>query len=132
MNRHIAKEWTARLRSGITRQTRKHLGRNDGSRCCLGVLCDMAVEEGIIRFPRPFRPSKTQRGCLVFAGARHNLPPEVRDWAQMKTNYGQYPGEIGTGRSSTYGAQPSLALDNDAGANFNEIAETIEQYVDAL
>ena len=132
MNRHIAKEWTVRLRSGITKQTRKHLGRNDGSRCCLGVLCDMAVEEGIIFPPGEFRPGTSKRGCLVFGGTRHNLPAPVREWAGMKSTYGQYPGEIGTGRSSTYGAPPSLALDNDAGADFAELADIIEQHVDAL
>lgn len=134
MNPRIAKEWTTRLRSDRTSQTQKHLGRLDGSRCCLGVLCDMAIEEGIIRSPRPFRPNKTQRGCLVFAGARHNLPPEVREWAQMKTNFGQYPGQILPGREALYGelAQPALALDNDAGATFQELADTIEQHVDGL
>ena len=132
MHRHIAKKWIARLRGGMTPQTRKHLGRNNGSRCCLGVLCDMAVEARVISAPVKFRPGTRERGCLVFAGSRHNLPAAVVDWAGLNTSYGQYPGDVGTGYSTTYEGKPSLALDNDAGANFNELADTIEQHVDAL
>lgn len=132
MDHQIAKQWTARLRSGITTQTRKHLGRNDGSRCCLGVLCDMAVEAGVISAPVKFRAGTKNRGCLVFAGSRHNLPPAVVNWAGLRTTYGQYPGEIRKGRAATNDANPSLALDNDGGATFTELASTIEEFADAL
>lgn len=42
------KLWVERLESGTVIQGRRHLGWPDGRRCCLGVACDIAVEEGVI------------------------------------------------------------------------------------
>jgi|SRR6185503_9928008 len=41
MKRAIYEEWLRRLESGEIKQGRTYLGRFDGSRCCLGVLCDV-------------------------------------------------------------------------------------------
>ena len=48
----IRKLWTAALRSGQYRKGTGRLKRLDGSYCCLGVLCELAVAHGIIRPPR--------------------------------------------------------------------------------
>lgn len=132
MLRRIGLKWTSRMRSGTIHQTRKHLGRNDGSRCGLGVLCDLAVEEGIIAPPRKYHTNAGPRGCVVYDGSRHNLPAAVVNWAGLKTSYAQYPGEITPGRGCTESGLPSIALDNDSGVSFSELADIIEQHLDAL
>lgn len=51
MNPEIKARWTAALRDPEAKQGRKALGRPDGTRCCLGVLCDLAVQDGVIDPP---------------------------------------------------------------------------------
>lgn len=51
MNQEIVDAWVERLRDGSTPQLRGYLGNDVGERCCLGVLCDLAVEAGIIEPP---------------------------------------------------------------------------------
>jgi hypothetical protein len=71
----VAKKWVAALRSGKIKQTRGQLGRESGSRCCLGVLCDLAVEEGVITKYR------FNEGVL---------PKEVIKWSGIKDSCGSY------------------------------------------
>jgi hypothetical protein len=40
--------WIDRLESGQVPQAQSQLGTSNGARCCLGVLCDIAVEVGVI------------------------------------------------------------------------------------
>lgn len=47
MNKDIKAKWLNDLRSGDIEQIKSKLGDSDG-RCCLGVLCDIAVREGAI------------------------------------------------------------------------------------
>lgn len=51
MNPVVKEKWIARLKSGSVRQGFGSLGMSDGSRCCLGVLQDIAVQEGVIPAP---------------------------------------------------------------------------------
>ena len=43
MDKKIKKEWVAALRSGKYKQTQGYLCA-DGGFCCLGVLCDIAID----------------------------------------------------------------------------------------
>ena len=104
----VAKQWVEALRSGKIKQSQGHLAEGDG-RCCLGVLCDLAIKAGVI--PR-YSPSS----CF--------LPQEVTDWAGLNGRDGSY---------ERNGAQFTLAEDNDgnkhagiAGKTFAEIADIIE------
>ncbi|HEY4832468.1 MAG TPA: hypothetical protein VIH61_07925, partial [Waddliaceae bacterium] len=49
MNKKIKKQWLKELRSGEWVQGRGKLMDNQDRACCLGVLCDIAVREGIIK-----------------------------------------------------------------------------------
>lgn len=46
MNKKVKKKWVKALRSGKYKQTRETLKDKHGY-CCLGVLCDLAVQAGI-------------------------------------------------------------------------------------
>jgi hypothetical protein len=43
----IKAQWVAALRSGEFEQGKTALKTNEGSYCCLGVLCELAVREGV-------------------------------------------------------------------------------------
>lgn len=109
------KEWIRRLRSGKIKQTKGVLGRPDGSRCCLGVACDIAVEAGIIPPPKTDTAHTTPR--LSYMGdIMQVLPVAVRNFLGLQTCDGAWCG-IGF---------KSLAFKNDKGKTFEEIANIIE------
>lgn len=112
----VAQAWVKALRSGKVEQAHGRLGMDDGSRCCLGVLCDLAVEAGIIK---------------DFASDSNFLPGPVVDWAGLITRKAQYGKET---------EEPSdrLALwkDNDGVGTtkktFSEISAIIESQPEGL
>lgn len=46
MNQEIKSHWLAKLKSGEYTQGRTYLS-GEGKHCCLGVLCEMAIEAGL-------------------------------------------------------------------------------------
>lgn len=52
MNPEIKARWVAALRSGEYEQGTYKLNR-DGKFCCVGVLCDLAVEDGAAKWDAP-------------------------------------------------------------------------------
>lgn len=119
MNRDVAEMWIADLESGKFPQSKGML-RNDAGFCCLGVLCDRAVREGILTpeevIEVPTWPIRTQ-----YAGEDVVLPRKVREWAGMKSDIG------------TYGNGYALTDENDIyNKTFPEIANVIASFVDNL
>lgn len=47
MNQEIKKRWVEELRSGKHVQGRGQLRDHEGRVCALGVLCEMAIEDGV-------------------------------------------------------------------------------------
>lgn len=124
MKQEIAKIWIEALRSGDYTQGRRHLKRA-GRHCCLGVLCELAVQAKVI--------DGLDRGGI--------LPAEVREWAGMYQSDGTprdftyHTDDAGkTHYKNGFGAVGAdhLASWNDKGATFAEIADAIEQNVERL
>lgn len=117
MNQEIAKKWVTELRSGRYQQGTGYL-RKEGKYCCLGVLCELAVADGIISWELP----RMEGGPDTIGNTKDSgLPPStVCDWAGLKSPEGTLPDD-------SY-----LSKLNDEGLNFNEIAELIELNVDSL
>lgn len=110
----IVKEWCAELRSGRWEQRRGHLGRsNSNGRCCLGVLCELAVRHGAIA------PPASRGGILIYDGIGTTLPWRVAEWARVPSSEG------------VYGSTSLMSL-NDGGTSFREIADIIESRPDGL
>lgn len=114
MNKEIKKEWLEALRSGEYKQGTDQLSNDDGTFCCLGVLCELAVKYGIVEkddgaYQNPFDHYDRQ----FFA-----LPICVRDWAELGETNPQV---------QTHIDDPSLAALNDSGSSFAEIAAIIEE-----
>ena len=112
--------WLTALR-GNRRQVRSALKnrRNDGRMgyCCLGVLCDLAEEEGIV-----FGEDSCS-GNIVYEAfddkddtSSSFLPRVVKDWAELHAN-------------RPFAGQSSLIAMNDAGRTFKEIAAEIEEHL---
>lgn len=88
MNPEIKTRWVAALRSGNYRQGKKKLAQQmtrtmPMTHCCLGVLCELAVEDGIIEAMN--HPSGASGQVRYFGGPNNwkatALPPAVSEWA---------------------------------------------------
>lgn len=133
MNEDIKKEWVRRLRSKDYKQGQnvlRHEPLNGPTEyCCLGVLCEIAVEAGIAE--RTGLPGSDEFDDLlrvvnyktVLDDRETELPLEVYQWAGLPddnpcVNY----------VDPEYGSQrDSLAELNDGGYTFEQLAMLIEE-----
>ncbi len=126
MKENIKKEWVQALRSGEIPQAHKSLGYPDGSRCCLGVLCDIAVKHGIIDKPVIYpEPGWLPGPFLQYGDETSYLPEKVLEWAEIEEAEVilEEPFEVLEGSDEPY---YTLSSANDAGATFAQIAHKIE------
>ncbi len=127
MKENIKQKWLKRLRSGEIEQNIGSLGRPDGSRCCLGVLCDIGAEEKIIPAPVPHErcPEKLRYGIIDDTNVAI-LPQAIMDWAGLEHANPQTFHPIATleDELEIY----CLARANDLGFTFERIAEIIEEH----
>ena len=118
MNRKIAEKWMDALRSGEYAQCTGALNAPGEGHCCFGVLCELAVDDGV--------PVETMekvlhngRRIVGYDGHVDVPPPAVQDWAEVLSQSGeldQYHEVFGD----------DLVQWNDNGATFAEIADMIE------
>lgn len=114
MNSDIKARWIAALRSGEYRQGTRKLHQGDLF-CCLGVLCDIAVKDGVIDPPtRVF----DMDDIFEYEHSTDVLPDKVVEWAWLPSGNPTPPGD----------ERMSLAMMNDTGSSFTEIADFIEEY----
>jgi hypothetical protein len=108
------KSLLAALRSGEHKQGKRRLHGEDDRLCCLGVVCKLAVQDGL-----PVRVTRQDGGCL-YDGSYTFLPVSVQAWICMRTS------------SGSWGILCSLANSNDYGKTFAEIADIIEAHADEI
>lgn len=126
MNPEIKERWATRLESGDIKQTRGVLGRPNGNRCCLGVLCDIAVEDGIIAEPEE-TVHDDGKLCLSFADSETDLPLEVMEWAELDSSDPDYGKLVPGGKHP--GRMITLAHLNDTSKyNFKKIAQVVRKH----
>ena len=113
-----ARAWIEALRSGKYRQGRGYLAARKANdsiwHCCLGVACELAVEAGVIK-----RPRINALGQRVYDGSKQLLPLSVRDWLGLVNGAGAF--------ITPAGRRHDLVEMNDAGKDFYQIADLIEQ-----
>jgi hypothetical protein len=137
MLQEIAIQWSAALRSGKYQQCKDYLAvaGKDGSTsyCCLGVLCDIAIENGVevekLKAPLgqwPFK-YKDSTSCEDTV-----LPAAVRNWAELVNNIGTFQGDLTIEVEGEKRIEGSLADLNDNGIDFKNIADIIDQHWEAL
>lgn len=114
MNKGVKKKWVEALLSGKYIQGHGYLRTSDDKFCCLGVLCDLAVKEGVIP-----KETKDRDISFLYAGSSAFLPTAVVEWSGLPHADSDKDGRLTT---------ESLAADNDGGVPFSTIADTIDAY----
>lgn len=106
LKQDIKQKWVAALRSGEYVQGRAKLRSGDDQFCCLGVLCDVLVQDG--ELPEPVYAS----GCNDFEYnySATNLPESTRE-------------DLGI---SPEGQDRLMRMNDHEGASFDIIANYIE------
>ena len=131
MRKAVKKKWLEALRSGEYKQGKRTLRRiePDGgySYCCLGVLCDLAVKEGVIEQPK-LEGNRTVYGSWDTDtndwGSTAALPSKVVDWAFTKKEI-QHQGRPDLADPRPNGIHLSYWNDQ-RDKNFDEISDLIE------
>lgn len=108
MNPSIKQIWLNALRSGKYEQGQGSLNE-DGKFCCLGVLTDLYIRETNQEWEEQYDNSFSFEDSSCF------LPPSVQKWARLDDS----PRVNGR----------SLAVLNDGGASFEELADLIEEHL---
>jgi hypothetical protein len=127
MNTDIKARWVQRLRDPEIKQGKGHLctrtRTGDGDLfCCLGVLTEIAVEDGVIP-PGEFR---CDRDLLV---KTYSDSTEYAEDAILPTQVRQWSGLFDANPIANHEGHPyaTLAFLNDIGVTFAEIADIIEE-----
>ena len=129
MRQEIANKWADALESGEYTQGAFSLAVEDtagrATHCCLGVLCVLAIADGVDVPKTGERYSDDHVDGVMYGygveQAEALLPYEAMKWAGMQSNDGTCPnaGEV-------------LASLNDFGVPFYRIAEIIRENADTL
>lgn len=122
MNPEIKKRWTDALRSGKYEQGSSRLNLKDEQYCCLGVLCELAVEDNIVT--KDFSNEITGVIKYIENDARGEsgtaLPPSVVwQWADLES--------ISVEIEGRYHRSLTEINDSMVGYNFDKIADLIDE-----
>lgn len=117
MKKDIMEKWITALKSGEYKQTKFYLkaakSKKSYGYCCLGVLCDLAIKDGVnIKVQKERDESNNFR--YVFDSESGTLPTSVKKWADFYD----------------YDFIKTLTEMNDnEGMNFRQIASVIRLYM---
>jgi hypothetical protein len=113
----IRARWADKLRNGGLEQGQGVLRNMREEYCCLGVLCEIAVEDNIIPPPS----FSTSDGYYKYGAGQEGalLPTEVKDWAGLESHNPR----VTTG---WFSCVTLASLNDNDGATFNQIAAWIE------
>lgn len=123
MKKAIADKWIAALRSGKYKRGIGQLRDENNKFCCLGVLCNIHAQE------HP-KIAAQQENSIEYMYHMSYLPPQVQNWAGMKTEDGMVPEKLGVRINGT--KLEDLASMNDYNMSFNKLANFIEKNWKAL
>lgn len=120
MDEKVKESWLRALRSGEYQQGRDFLHQQDGSFCCLGVLCNLYVESTgrghwVVLGDNEFLTFKSESEDMDTC-----LPESVLKWADMPLCTPEGAPELKTDNQSLAGL-------NDAGFSFSQLADYIEE-----
>lgn len=120
----------ADLRSGDFVQGKNALERKNGSFCCLGVACQRAAKEGVVK-------RSTMWGSVYYAETSGALPKAVADWLGLPETHrvdgvtsfdipffkqGFLPGPASKNRVHT-----AIGWNDGEDKTFSEIADALEK-----
>jgi hypothetical protein len=116
-----AEKWVQALESGRFKQGAHVLHRKeDDARCCLGVACALAIEDGVAVVV----DTDEDDFCVTYDGRTGGLPQSVERWVGLNSGMGYL--------SPDCPLDCTLASLNDMGKSFAEIAQIIRDNADTL
>jgi hypothetical protein len=132
MNPEIKERWVARLESGKDAQTTGYLANNNGF-CCLGVLCEIAVEDGIV-IKRTVDEADGEQNYISKVdeedASGSELPNAVSVWAGLTTDDKYNPRvQIPYGLDGELSYFHLSELNDDLSMTFPEIAKIIKEHL---
>ncbi len=116
MNKDIKTKWVGALRSGDYYQTKETLYDGNGY-CCLGVLCELAVEAGVVELYEGFGEHYYRSNLDAEDENSIELPLAVQKWAGFRSAV------------PNVGHKSLITLNDEDGRDFNYIADKIEKYL---
>lgn len=128
MRLDIKELWTAALRSGKYKQghgvlTRRLINGKEED-CCLGVLCKVLMENGLIQL----RIEVDGDGRVHYDDALHYLPSAVVTLAELQSiNPEVHSNEVNNADEDEDEGITTLAAMNDRLCSFEKIADAIER-----
>lgn len=132
MKPEIKDEWVKRLVSGIYPQGVSFLNSMGADRvrrfCCLGVLCEMAVEDGVVLREIHVTGSGVHFVAYQDIGGQRTssstgLTPAVRSWARLVVLSNPLSGNVGVGETNL------MRLNDSDKKSFREIAGYIQEHL---
>ena len=122
MKPEIARLWAEALESGEYKQGRTLLhNAKTNEYCCLGVLCELAIQAGVPVVKAPANGNRTAySGIMSYDGRSGYLPESVSDWAGLPTEVGDP--QLGLTRSEL-----ATSLNDTYRRTFKEIAAAIRR-----
>ena len=136
MNEAIATRWIEELESGRWKKGVGQLHVQTGAQidvtkdrfCCLGVLCRMAINDGVrvgVAMRRDTRYRYKDQHQVSYNGKSGELPEQVRTWAGLRTRLGEIPHE-----------EPKVPDDlssiNDRTSDFSAVVAAIRTHTNVL
>jgi len=126
MKADIKDRWVNALRSGDYKQGTQCLLSEDGSYCCLGVLCDLYMKESNQEVE--WETTEDSRGVNMkvasFYGYTTILPETIREWAGLNE---QSPSVTYVDMDGEGGYFMLSNLNDEHELSFEELAELIEE-----
>jgi hypothetical protein len=143
MREEIAERWIEALESGDYAQGKLalHVRARDANGnpvdkfCCLGVLCDLASQDGVVRTDT-IHTGKVEN--IVYDGKRGEIPESVKNWAGVRWADLHVPARFLVGMELDHNIVDTLAMGasvkvstlNDSGKSFKEIAAIIRRMLE--
>jgi hypothetical protein len=115
MNPAVKAQWLEALRSGEYEQGYEVLRTADGCFCTWGVLCDLAMKNGVPLAIETY----PMDSCVTYGGEAYRAPQAVKEWAGIK----RVP-ELGRDEYLTISY-----LNDERRMSFPEIADLIEEHL---
>lgn len=119
MNRAALTAWVQALRSGSYEQGKGRLASHDDKFCCLGVLCEVAVEDGLT-----VTKTMSAGNTIRYDRAADYPPLSVIAWLDVDDLLDPVTPTPPEGFPQAFGS--TLDSMNDHGFTFDQIADLIE------
>lgn len=127
MNPGVKTLWVEALRSGEYKQGRMELHSANNEFCCLGVLCSIAVKQGVISKPESYGGAYRYGKTETNAGSSAYLPRAVQTWAGLDNSDPKIAGAFLSQLND--GIENALDGVVEAQKTFAEIADLIEEHL---